>query len=146
MQDSPTEAAAPINDAANTAQVETPNSSESVIQVTQEGATATFSTKQKTIRTTDDNANDNEKLMLAAIPKLPDFKGVDSEMNGRALAKKVGELHGVPLNKARGLFLSLKNKGYYETEGKEEGQTQTTFRLSAFGIKYLTDNRLISVV
>lgn len=89
--------------------------------------------------------NDNEKLFLAAIPQLPDYKGVDSEMSAFALVKKVEEAHSLPIAKVRSIFASLRDKGYYIAKGKREGQTRTTFTLSELGIQYLTDNNLLAV-
>ena len=87
---------------------------------------------------------DNEKLLLATIPQLLDFSGTDATMNGRAFVKKAEELYGIPLNKARSAFSALKTKGYYTTQGKESGQTRTTFQLSDLGIKYLQETGLLA--
>ena len=90
--------------------------------------------------------NDNEKLLLATIPRLPDFKGVDSVMDGRRFLKKAEELNGVPLGKGCNLFGVLRDKEFYSAKGRKEGQNRTTFQLSALGIKYLSDNGLLAVV
>ena len=86
-----------------------------------------------------------EKLMLSTIPLLADFSGVDSEMSAFAFVKKAEEMHGITISKARALFASLRDKGYYIAKGKAAGQTRTTFQLSKRGIQFLTDNDLLAV-
>ena len=88
--------------------------------------------------------SDREKIILASIPEHPEFKGVDSVMDGKMLLKKAEELHGLPVKSSCAMFVSLKNKGYYTAKGKKSGQSKTTFQLTEFGIQYLKDNGLLT--
>jgi len=80
--------------------------------------------------------------MLATIPKLPDFKGVDSIITGKDFLAKVAELHDVAPGTSRALMVALKKKGYYQIFGKKSGQKKTTIKLLDKGIQYLADNGL----
>ena len=100
--------------------------------------------KVKRQRTPKGTISDSEKAFLSMIPTQPDFNGVNSIMGARAIIKKMQEVHGLPIPSGRTVFLSLKNKGYYNTKGRESGQALTTFQLSELGIKYLTENNLIA--
>jgi len=95
--------------------------------------------------TTDLKITENEKLLLATIPQLPDFTNVESVMNGREFLKKAEEINGVPLAKGCRLFKTLRDKGFYNAKAKESGQNRTTFQLSDMGIQYLIDNGLLAV-
>ena len=141
-----TDATAPVSEPESSAPAETPESAESVVQATQEGAgeapaKPTADKPEKAVK-----INANEKLLLATIPKLPDFKGVDSVMDGRNFLKKAEELNGVPLGKGCNLFGVLRDKGFYSAKGRKEGQNRTTFQLSDKGVQYLTENGLLAVV
>ena len=88
--------------------------------------------------------SDREKIILATITEHPEFKGVDSVMDGKTLLKKAEELHGLPVKSSCAMFVSLKNKGYYTAKGKKSGQSKTTFQLTDLGIQYLKDNGLLA--
>ena len=87
--------------------------------------------------------DDSEKKLLAIIPNLDDYEGVESEMIANTFLKKVESTHDIPFDLGRKVFRSLRKKGYYDTKGKAEGKTRTTFQLTELGVQYLTDNGLL---
>lgn len=90
--------------------------------------------------------NDNEKLMLATIPRLPDFTGLDSVLDGKGFLEKVQDLHGVSVATSRALMVSLMRKRFYQIIGKKSGQKKTTIKLQSRGIRYLIRNGLYAEV
>jgi len=90
--------------------------------------------------------SDTEKLMLATIPQVSSFEGVDSIITGKDFLAKVTELHKVPPATSRSLMVALKKKGYYQIIGKKSGQKHTTIKLLEKGIQYLTDSGLLAAI
>jgi len=104
---------------------------------------ATLKEKKKAPQASERAVNEKEQLMLATIPKLPDFEGTMSVMDGKGFLAKVEEIHGIPQSTSRALMVSLMKKQYYEIIGKKSGQKKTTIKLQPKGIKYLAENNLI---
>jgi DNA-binding PadR family transcriptional regulator len=65
-------------------------------------------------------------------------------MVANTFLKKYETVHGIDFDLGRKIFRSLRKKGYYDTKGKAEGKTRTTFQLTPLGIQYLTDNNLFT--
>ena len=88
--------------------------------------------------------NDTERLMLATIPVLDEFHGIDSAIDGKTFLQKVNELHGVATGTTRALMVSLCRKGFYEIKGVKSGQKRTTLHLMERGIQYLENAGLLA--
>ena len=85
--------------------------------------------------------NDTQKLLIEAMPLLPDFKDTDSIVKGKDLLAKVNELHDIPPKKTGAVMVSLKNRGYFKLVGKKSGQKIVTVQLLPLAIEFLGLNK-----
>lgn len=88
--------------------------------------------------------NHKERRMLATIPLLDDFTGIDSIMNGKEFLIKVRSIHNMEPSTTRALMVALCRKGFYSIKGVKSGQNHTTIQLRERGIRYLINEGLLT--
>jgi len=136
--------AAPIGDAQDSHEPVAPPETVAVVaEQTVENAEEAPAKKVRPKKVKEEKMSNKEKALLDTIPTLPDFKGIESVIEGKLLLKAAAGLHDLPVKSGAPVFVSLKNKGYYTVKGKKSGQKKATFQLTEKGMQYLKDNNLL---